>query len=224
MSGGNPHLNVARAIRRSRRLRAAQQRRRRRSAALIAILAVALTGGGVWTIGAATGNDMVEAAVTRAQSLADLIAHRSPGARTEGQLTKTKHARALAKLRAAPAPHIRQPAPAAAPKEDMAHLAQLLQGPALVPVPVDLQRPLALAELSAPPPTLGGIIFPGPGSDSTPPGGSPPPTFPGTGPKQPIVPPPAVPEPQSWALMLLGFGIIGWRMRARTTLRPQVSR
>src|SRR4051812_16387201 len=104
--------DIERAIRRSRAGRAAQQRSRRHAAALMAVFAVSLTGGGIWTIGALTGNDMVEAAVTKAQSLADLLSQRSPGARTEGQLTKTKHARVLARQRRASRPHH---APAAPP-------------------------------------------------------------------------------------------------------------
>lgn len=213
MKGGGAHPNVARAIRRSRGLRVAQQRRRRRSAVLFSLLALSLAGGGLWTIGAVTGNDMVEAAVTKAQSLADLISQRSPGPRTEGQLTKTKHARALARLRAPPRPHIAQPAPAAKP--DAAALAQLLGVPPLTPAAVDLEQPLPLAELGAPP-FPGAILFPGKAPDSSPPAGSPPPaTFPGPQPKPPVVSPPAVPEPQTWAMMLLGFGLIGWRMRTR---------
>ena len=213
--------DIQRAIRRSSRARAARQRRRRRSAALLTLLAVSLAGGGIWSIGAATGNDMIEAAVAKAQSLADLIAQRSPGARTEGQLTKTKHARALAKLRTTPAN--RQPSTPAvakpATKTDMAQLVDLLNGPPLIPAAVDLQQPLPLAELSPVPPSLGDIVFPG-SSPSPPGGGSPPATFPGTGPKQPIIPPPAVPEPGTWATMLLGFGLIGWRMRRARRTSP----
>jgi hypothetical protein len=208
--------NVKRAIRRSREAGAAQQRRRRRSAALIAFLAFSLTGAGVWTIGAATGNDMVEAAVTKAQSLADLLSERSPGARTEGQLTKTKHARALARQRLAP--KSRAPLMLPAPKPDLAEVAQLLESPPLIPAAVDLEQPLPLAELNMPPPALGGTVIPGPGFGS-PPGGSPPVTFPGPETKEPVPPPPAVPEPGTWATMLLGFALIGWRLRRRVSPR-----
>jgi hypothetical protein len=182
-------------------------------------LVVSLAAGGIATIGALTGTDMVDAAVAKAQSLADLIGQRSPGARTEGQLTKTKHAWALARLRTAPTPHIVQPGPA--PKADMAQVAQLLEAPPLVPASVDLQQPIALAEIGAPQPSLGGILLPGPGSGSTPPGGSPPATFPGTEPKEPLIPPPAVPEPETWATMLLGFALIGWRLRRRPGEQPK---
>ena len=74
--------DIARAIRRSRRTRAALVARRRRLAAVAALLAVSLAGAGTWSIGALTGTDMVEAAVTQAQSLGDLLGRRSPGERT----------------------------------------------------------------------------------------------------------------------------------------------
>jgi hypothetical protein len=31
-----------------------------------------------------------------------------------------------------------------------------------------------------------------------------------------VVDTPAVPEPSTWATMLLGFAVIGWRVRRRT--------
>jgi hypothetical protein len=31
----------------------------------------------------------------------------------------------------------------------------------------------------------------------------------------PVITPQAVPEPGTWALMLLGFGLIGWILRRR---------
>lgn len=204
MYRGETQPNVRRAIRRSQAARAAQRRRRRRLAALSALFALGLTGGSMWTIGAVTGNDMVEAAVTEAQSLADLIGQRSPGARTEGQLTKTKHARVLARQRVAP-----KMLAMSVPKTDVPPIAQLAETP-LAPAVVDLEKPVAVAELSAPPPTLGGIIIPGPNS---PPGQTPPGGFPGPQPKQPVTVPSAVPEPGTWATMLLGFGLIGWRVR-----------
>lgn len=180
-------------------------------AALTALFALALTGSSVWTIGALTGTDMVEAAVTKAQTLADLIGQRSPGARTEGQLTKTKHARVLAKQRATP-----KIIGLALPKPGVPQVAQLLESTPLLPASLDLEKPVPLAELNAPPPTLGGIIIPGPAS---PPGESPPVTFPGPEPKVPVTPPSAVPEPGTWATMLLGFALIGFRVRRTKSTR-----
>lgn len=207
--------SLEQAIRRSRQARAAVRRRRRRAAAFVALVALALTGSGLWTIGALTGADVVEAAVAKAQSLADLIGARSPGARSAGELIKTKHSRALAKAR--PAPRAGVERRSAAPKIAMAQIAQLLEAPPLVPAAVDFQQPAPLAELGVPPPTLSGIVLPGSGPGN-PPGGSPPATLPGSEPKEPVLVPSAVPEPGTWATMLLGFGMIGWHLRRRTRI------
>src|SRR4051812_30526133 len=94
---------ISRAIRRSRRARAAFARRRRRSAVLAVCISLGLAGVAVLGVGAATGEDVVQAAVGRAQDLAELLDGRSPGERTQAQLNKTKHARAAAaKLRLVP--------------------------------------------------------------------------------------------------------------------------
>jgi len=158
------------------------------------------------------GGDAVQAAVAKAQSLADLIGQRSPGQRTTAQLTKTKHARALAKSRARP--HVDVPSPG--------ELAKVLLPPPSPEVALDLAPPLRLASLTMPPPAAafilppsggggGGVISPpggGGGGGVTPPGTD---TFPNE-PREPVVPS-AVPEPGTWALMLLGFGLVGWRAR-----------
>ena len=203
--------DISRAIRRSRRTRAALLARRRRSAAIAAVLAISLAGAGTWSIGALTGNDMVEAAVRGTKSLADLLAQRSPGTRMEGQLTKTKHAKELGRPRVAAGPRrVKQPV---APKLAMVDVARLLAlpPPSLVAPPTVDQPLWPVAE--ATPPSLGGIVIPP--SSGSPPGGSPPMSFPTPQPKVPIVAPPAVPEPGTWATMLLGFALIGWRMRRR---------
>src|SRR5579864_5879650 len=85
--------DIVRAIRRSREARAAMRRRRWRAIAIIGGFAVALGGAGTLTIAGLNGSNVVHAAMSRAKSLADLLDQRSPGARTEGELTKTKHAR-----------------------------------------------------------------------------------------------------------------------------------
>jgi len=213
--------DIARAIRRSRRTRAALVARRRRLAAVAALLAVSLAGAGTWSIGALTGTDMVEAAVTQAQSLGDLLGRRSPGERTEALLTKSKHAKPLARQHRAGAPPA-QKQPAAAPKVNMTDVARLLQAPppdfGSPPAPLALLTPPSVGEIVAPPP---GASPPGvspPGSGSPPGGGSPPPSFP-TPPK--ITVPSAVPEPGTWATMLLGFALVGWRVRRRSSVQPK---
>lgn len=212
MDQSDHQRDIARAIRHSRRVRAAIQSRRRRSVALTALLAVSLSGAGIWSIGAVTGNDMVDAAVTKAQSLAELLGARSPGTRTEAHLTKTKHARALAKMRPAP---LARPATheAAAPKVAMVDLNKLLESPLTAP-PVLAEAPSTLPPLDFTPPTVGTFVSPPP--VVTPPGGSPggPPLVTPPGPPKEVVPvTPAVPEPATWMTMLLGFGLMGWQVR-----------
>jgi hypothetical protein len=150
-----------------------------------------------------TGTDLAGAAATRASSLMELLDRRSPGERTEGQLTKTKlrHQILGDRLPAAPAVH--------APIE----LAQMLAPPqGLIPVDIAVSPPAELQFLSPPPPP-GSIFFP-PGGGGGPPGGGPP-GGPGSPPGTPNIPPPAVPEPGTWMTMLAGFGLIGWVLRRR---------
>lgn len=200
--------NIEAAIRRSRNARMAKQSRRRRSVAIAAAVSVALAGTGVLSIDAFMGGNAVQAAVARAQSLADLLSQRSPGERTAAQLTKTKHARALAKSRARPHVDV---------KTSPTELARILM-PEPAEVSLDLSPPLPMASLIMPPPLSGLIVPPsGGGGGGSPPGGgggvSPPggtQTFPNE-PREPL--PSAVPEPGTWALMLLGFGLVGWRAR-----------
>lgn len=204
--------NIAAAIRRSRSARAAKKSRARRSAVLAALVSLALAGGGFLTLDSVMGGDAVQAAVAKAESLADLIGQRSPGQRTSALLTKTKHARALARARAGP--HVDVPS--------QTELAKVLLPPPSPEVALDLAPALPMASLNTQPP-LAGFIVPPPGGGGgglvSPPGGgggggvSPPggtETFP-SGPREPV--PSAVPEPASWALMLLGFGLVGWRAR-----------
>src|SRR6185312_514795 len=206
MHGDKHQRDVARAIRRSRKARAAMRARRRRTA-LVGVLAVALAGAGTFFVTGVTGSDLAHAAVSQAKSLTDLLDARSPGERTEAQLTKTKRARALAKHRVGPAAVHRQPS------KQMVELAQLLTSQPLAPV--SLEQPLPLSAISSPTPLQtiigggGGVMPPGGG-------GGGPVTFPTTQPRQVITGPSAVPEPGTWATMLLGFGFIGWRMRRRT--------
>ena len=147
--------------------------------------------------------------IEAAKSLMAMLAERSPGERTKGELIKTKQAaladaptqRALGK--------ITKPE---APKE----LVEAIAPP--IPVIEELP-PVALKDdigpiLLTPPPAGGGIIAP---PQAPPPGGggpTPPPPPPGVNPPPPP-PPPAVPEPGTWATMLLGFGLTGWAMRRR---------
>ncbi|HKP33778.1 MAG TPA: PEPxxWA-CTERM sorting domain-containing protein [Sphingomicrobium sp.] len=220
MESALPNANIARAIRRSRAARASIRRRRRRLVA--GACAVVLVGSGaVLSMAGVTGSDAVAAAVSQAKSLAELFDQRSPGDRGAAALTKTKRVHhALAKLRTRPVPPLTPSA---------SELARILLPPA---PPVAPETAVALALAEGPPPTLGQIVGPppsaGPGGGLVaPPGGSG--GSPGGGGTGPIVYPgpdtnviitvPAVPEPGTWATMLLGFGLIGWRIRRGASRR-----
>ena len=198
--------NIAAAIRRSQDARAALRARRRRTSA--AVVAVCLATAVPVSLGFAdfNANDMVQAAVSKAQSLVDMLNKRSPGQRTEAQLTKTKHKqRALAKMR----PLIRKPAippPAFTPTPMEVELASIV-----MPPPEFVPPPIGQIDI-APPPTLSSIVSPPPGV-IVPPGQDTPQTNPTPEPREPVIVTPPVPEPATWLMMLLGFGLIGWRVR-----------
>jgi hypothetical protein len=159
-------------------------------------------------------------AVSEVQDLADLLGQRSPGTRTQAELTK--HARVAAKIRPKPKP--------IAPAGHPAQPGEPIGTTALVNL---LQPPVAPVELVsggspppfAPPPSLNAILTSAPpgGSSFTPPGGSsltPPadnggPVHLPTSEPREQVPVSPVPEPATWAMMLIGFGLIGWRIRTR---------
>lgn len=159
-----------------------------------------------------SSSDVVHAAAAGAESLSALLHQRSPGERTAAHLTKTKHARALAKHAAkAATPHL-----AAAPT-GLDKIADLLEAP---PAPIDIAPPFP--EIASTFPEPGIIPLPGPGGGGggggggvTPPGGGGGPvTIPTSEPHSPI-PVTPLPEPGTWATMLLGFGLLGWRLRRR---------
>jgi hypothetical protein len=219
MDSALPNANIARAIRRSRAMRASIRRRRRR---LIAgVCAVALLGSGAMlSMAGVTGSDVAAAAVSQAKSLAELFDQRSPGDRGAGALTKTKRVHhALTKLRGKPVPPLTPSA---------SELARLLLPPApLVPVETDVPvalvqgPPPTLAEIVGPPPSAGPggvLVAPPVGGGGSPGGGSGPIVYPGRDTKD-IITAPAVPEPGTWATMLLGFGLIGWRIRRKGARR-----
>jgi hypothetical protein len=195
-----------------------------RNAALVGIVAVAAT-----LVVATLSNPDVATSVRKGvdqgvhgmTTVASMIADRSPGERPEGALANLKpkrqaplHARALPKVRAAPPP--------ASPYA-------LLAGPPPVPAVI----PPVAAPLFNTVTGIPGVIVPAaaPGPGGTPGG---PPIFPEIPPPgggggvvvPPVVPQapgtpgtpgtpnvPAVPEPASWAMMLIGFALIGGMLR-----------
>ena len=211
---------------RSRKLRSGHKRRARRARrhfVLVGTAAVALALTSALSIATLSGIDVAGAAVARAQSIADLLARRSPGERTEAHLVKTKHKHfaVLADHQEAeiPPPAIEKP------------LVEVFLPPAAAPV---IPETLPLLSASAPPlpppifaPVIGGAIFApccggggGPGG-----GGGGPPAQPPPPSQPPPNQPPAVPEPSSWALMIAGFGLTGFALRRRRGAdRPALDR
>lgn len=191
-----------------------------RNSARIAAAAALVAMGSATTLGEGTLTAAVAAAQER---VSDLIAGRSPGRRVVADMSKGKprldnerYARAL--------PRVREPRNFASPP-----LTGLGGPEEFVPGFVE-----------APPPEFAGIFpgdgFPGGGVFVQGPGGG----FiffpggpgggggggggccvvpPGPGPEEPPPPPPVVPEPATWAMMVLGFGAAGWAIRRR---RPEV--
>lgn len=171
------------------------------------LLTFSLTGAlAVATFG---GNDLANATIARVKSVLELINQRSPGHRTEAHLTKIKHRRLATRIHERALPKIRTELP----------FPPIDYSPALVDI------------LATPPPSvqfaLGEVPVP-PITQTFPPGGPPsgPPTFivPQVN-TPPIVPPvtPAVPEPSTWMTMLVGFALVGWRIR-RTAARTLLAR
>lgn len=169
------------------------------------------------------GSDLALPGVQTAERLMAMLDARSPGERAEGALTQTK-------LRLATAPRkstLVKPKPPTPPLEELAKV--------IVPAPP--APPVAALPPIVPPPAAADIIAPttltasapvgfgseiisggfisGPPGGSTPPGSSAPPT-------SEVPPPPvtsAVPEPGTWAMMLLGFAMIGSAMPRRRHVR-----
>jgi hypothetical protein len=148
-----------------------------------------------------------------AKSFLAMITDRSPGERTKAELTKMKSkklAMATPKMRALP-----KVAKPELPKEFVAAIAPPLPNIAEVPATAPLSSIGPLLITPGIPGAGGGIVVPPqapPGGGGGPPG--PPPESPPVTPT-PTENPPSVPEPGTWATMLLGFGLTGWMMRRR---------
>lgn len=210
----SPRSGRIRTLSASSRARREKQRattKRRRFVAGGVVLAALVAAP--LSITALMGVDSTFPGLDAAKSLMALLEDRSPGDRTAAELTKTKkkpEQRALGK--------VTKPKP---PEEFIQAIAP--PPPALSDLPT---FPVAVAglgplvDIPPPPPGGGGIItFDAPpgGGGGGPPGGdddnppvNPPPENP---PENP--PPPVVPEPATWASMLLGFGVTGLVIRRR---------
>lgn len=158
------------------------------------------------------GASIAITAIHRAKSFVELMHQRSPGKRLVGHLAQTKHKKLAVHERALP--KIRRRAPQ--------RVAMIAFPSALPPALVEAfgpALPMQMASLEAVPvgPFSEQPLWPFP--PSTPSGGFilPPTEIPTpTPPVGPIAPPKAaLPEPGSWAMMLLGFAVLGWGLRSR---------
>ena len=181
---------------------------------------IALAAGGALTIllavplsvAAYMGVGTTFPGMDSAKSFMAMISDRSPGERTKGELIKTKHTAAPDEPTQRALGKITKPEP---PKEFIDAIAPPVATIEELP-PVAMKDEIGPILLTPNAPS-GGVIVPpqappggGGGPPNQPPTEEPPP--PG---EEPPPPPPAVPEPGTWAMMLLGFGLTGWAMRPR---------
>ena len=164
--------------------------------------------------------------LTQAGGIEAFLATRSPGMRTSAELTKTKrarlspprHERALGKIRRPMLPS--QFLKALAPGLEVADIAPIVDLNPLIGPPV---QQFALADLPPGGGTGGGA--PGlPGAPGFPIGGGGGSTFTPPITDTPPTPPSAVPEPGTWAMMLLGFFAMGLKVRRRPVSRKALIR
>lgn len=156
--------------------------------------------------------------VQKVKTVAAMLAERSPGERPEGALASLKHKRQAA-LHERALPKVRGPAPTA-----YETLAGPPPSPPLAPPP---EAPLYTTVAGGPPVPVPTTLPPGtPGggppvlSNIPPPGGggggfAPPPIITTATPEVPQTPVTPVPEPATWAMMILGFALVGRTLRRR---------
>lgn len=156
------------------------------------------------------------------QTVAAMLAERSPGERPEGALANLKPKRQAA-LHERALPKVRGPAPTV-----FEALAGPPPSPLLAPPP---EAPLYAAVASPPtpiipptggaaggPPVLSNIPTPGGGGG----GGFTPPIVTTTAtPDVPPTPASPVPEPASWGMMILGFALMGRALRRKRAAGPK---
>lgn len=210
-----------------------------RETKLVAALAglVIIVGGSA----AALSEDVSGVRAAASESVTALIGGRSPGKRSDAKLTKTKRAllrapnpRSMVLARTTRKPLMIIPNGLGAPMKKIASasspesavLPPIIGSPEVIealPMPAG---PPASSEVIggftapaagmggggvvAPPGVGGGAVLPVAGSVVPPVGG---------GVRTDVVTPPAlvsaVPEPETWATMIIGFGAIGWSLRRR---------
>lgn len=210
-----PSLSAETKIRTSRRqVRGRRRNATRRRVLLTGAAALSLALGTALSLATFTGVDLANAAVQQAKALSDLLNARSPGERTQGMLSNTKHKRTVLAERGPDALDIQEP---------LKNLGEALAQTSPATLTLDARPEVADFAVELPPPSIfsppGGavIVPPGgtPGGPSGPPGQppvNPPPNQPPPN-NPPPGPPPALPEPATWMTMILGFAMVGHALR-----------
>jgi hypothetical protein len=162
--------------------------------------------------------------LSSAQKLMALIDARSPGERQKGELTKTKNKQLAETKRERALGKVFPPKPS--PVEQLAQvIAPTPPAPVEAVPPVAPLAPATVADVFSPsrlfasaPLVVGSAIVGGGGGGGSGGGGGGVPS----GPPTSVVPPPPiavvtspVPEPGTWLMMLLGFGVVGASFRSR---------
>ena len=175
---------------------------------MLAACAATIAGAPVARFMAEPAAAVVASAASEVRDLAGMLGQRSPGTRTQAQLNK--HAREAEEVHPKPRPA----SPAGHPDEPAGPSTTALIDLLLPPVAPVTVASSDLPPVIAPPTTLNEILNSMPGGGTfTPPSKGGTMRLPTSEPKELVTS--AVPEPQTWALMLLGFGLIGWRIRRR---------
>jgi len=197
--------------------------------------------GAIATLSVAALSDGVsDVRMAASANFRELISERSPGKRTGAELSKSKRAlnherapRSMVMPRTRRKPAINAPNNSTTSTALRAGAPLAIESPELAAAlvaPVVVGIPGAEVQFLGVPISSGGggvdsvLAAPGGGGavggGVSPPGGSvggvPPPA--GSAPTDRVTPPvvvTAVPEPQTWATMIIGFGVIGWSLRRR---------
>lgn len=178
-------------------------------AVTFALLATVATGPLALRLIASKGYDL--SGLHPTERLMALLDARSPGERETGTLALTK----MAKRAAQPTEHalgkIVHPKLTPTPE-----FVRVITAPPSAVTTGLATAPVTLAEIVPPvlaPPPTGGVGIP----TIVPGGGGPgsPTSVTSNAPDVVPTPPPAVPEPDTWLMMVLGFGVIGWSVRRR---------
>ena len=164
--------------------------------------------------------DAASAGLDNIKTVAAMLADRSPGQRPEGALASLKqkkqpalHQHALPKVRRPESPLAGIVGTPPVPPIELPPTVPLYN---MVSGPPDVIPPTALVTGGLPPGSPTGSPPGGGGGIVVPPGITDTPTVPVT----PVTP--ALPEPATWAMMLLGFAMVGWAIRRdqRAAARP----